>query len=117
MTIKEMTEPTVEEIVAQMERAHAGCPDALHWYTLADDLRALIADWRKRGEALVKAQEAERLHDSVLEGANRLQIENVDLQAELERARSLLREAERQLRGRFTFSLRARIADELGDKP
>lgn len=51
MTTKEMTEPTVEEIVAQMERAHAGCPDALHWYTLADDLRALIADWRKRGEA------------------------------------------------------------------
>ena len=46
-----MSEPSVEEIVAEMERAHAGCPAALHWYTLADDLHALIADWHKRGEA------------------------------------------------------------------
>jgi len=45
-----MTELSVEKIVAEMERAHAGCPAALHWYTLAEDLRALIADWRKRGD-------------------------------------------------------------------
>jgi hypothetical protein len=49
-----MSEQSVEEIVEEMEAAHSGSPNALHWYTSRENLCALIADWRKRGEALAK---------------------------------------------------------------
>lgn len=93
-------------------------------------------------DELEKAQEAALLHDSVLEGANRLQIENVDLQAELDKARAaaawwknaagntlkaeadrdsaraLLRECAVEFESwHEAKAIRARIASELGDKP
>ena len=50
-----MTEPTVEEIVAEIEqRLDAGFEGASE----RDDLRALISSWRERGEALANAMEA-----------------------------------------------------------
>ena len=46
-------EPSIEEIVAELERQDAGADpdDPCDVYNKVD-IRALIADWRKRGEAL-----------------------------------------------------------------
>lgn len=49
----------IDEIMADMEAAHADCPPALHWYTSAENLRAIIADWR------AKKEEIERLGDEL----------------------------------------------------
>jgi hypothetical protein len=44
-----MNEPSVEEIVARLEQ-HIALDDRVSMVAIKDDLRALIADWRKRGE-------------------------------------------------------------------
>jgi len=46
-----MSEPSVDEIVAHFERHHAQVED-LASVTPAAHVRALIASWRERGEAL-----------------------------------------------------------------
>jgi hypothetical protein len=47
-----MTEPDVEEIVARIEACLVRYPVELEQH----EIRALIASWRKRGEALLEAR-------------------------------------------------------------
>jgi hypothetical protein len=52
MTIRAVTEPSVEEIVAWFEREHATLDDVSATTISTGYVYALIASWRERGEAL-----------------------------------------------------------------
>jgi hypothetical protein len=53
--VDQMTEPSVEEIVAQIEEFILD-PECDDWQMDNSDFRALIASWRERGEALKAAR-------------------------------------------------------------
>jgi hypothetical protein len=101
-----MSEPSVDEIVANAEKALDGQHqnqfiDDTEWLTVGD-LRRFIADWRRRGEELEMA---------------RVQIEHLDFFraqffAERESARALLQDIHDNAYPGKAFA--ARIAKELG---
>lgn len=49
-----MSEPSVDEIVAEFEMKMTGMREATCVALRSGQVRALIADWRKRGEALAR---------------------------------------------------------------